>query len=103
MGLYETKYYNYIIDYNLYSDKLLSCDECWKAIFAEENSFVGALSFEQLPNRHERMIRIHPCQNNHFLDQFSQSKNQLKFVLSVLLQPFFESIRNLLILLPTCK
>ena len=72
-----------------FSDKLLSCDQCWKTIFAEQDSFVGALSFEQLPNRPERMIRIHPCQNKHFMDQFRQSKNQLQSVLSVLLQPFF--------------
>ena len=72
-----------------FSDKLLSCDQCWKTIFAEQDSFVGALSFEQLPNRPERMIRIHPCQNKHFMDQFEQSKNQLQSILSVLLQPFF--------------
>merc|ERR1711935_484594 len=71
------------------SDTLLSCDECWKLVFDEQDSFVGAISFEQLPNQPQRMIRIHPCQNDHFVKQFQASKNQLRSVLSVLLQPFF--------------
>ena len=32
------------------------------------------------------MIRIHPCQNKHFVAQFTQSRNPLKSALSVLLQ-----------------
>ena len=71
------------------SDTLLSCDECWKLVFDEQDSFVGAISFEQLPNQPQRMIRIHPCQNDHFVKHFQASKNQLRSVLSVLLQPFF--------------
>ena len=72
-----------------FSDTLLSCSDCWTEIFDEKDSFAGAISFEQLPNRPERMIRIHPCQNKHFMKQFESSKNKLRSVLSVLLQPFF--------------